>query len=451
LRKSLTTVIFFLATFLAISFSFAAEISHKEFLSSNFAKYFKNKEYEKALQESNVLLKKYPGDPLILRYRALTLEKLNYPQEAIQLYQDILQVHPNDIPARLFMGLAYIREAQYQKAEEELQYIIEHGATPEYRHWAHEQLNRLRLNERLVNKPIEKKPYLLGKLGLDYDSNPLLIPDNKSLVPPGSKVASALYVSELNVGYPVILDKDFRFDMLYIGEEYLHSAGAAGQVNFSSQGFALDAKKRQFLGERPFLLEGRYDFRANFLTGDLFSYVNRFFLSADTSYWPKTLTHFFTHYTVFKYGTDVEDTDQSVRNGEREGIGVTQYFYTSNIKRFFFVKGEGDFDQAKDENFNRQGASTLVGFHTPIDFLHETDLDVSSGFDWGTYPDFTSLSSLDTRDRIDKGFDGYIGITHHWRANLATRIFYRYINLGNNNSLYDSTRQLAGVEVIFSF
>src|SRR5947207_12158350 len=108
--------------FFCTSLSFSAEISHKEFLASDFVKYFKNKEYEKALQESDALLKKYPHDALILRYRALTLEKLNHPHEAIKLYKGILQAHPNDIPARLFVGLAYIREAQYEKAEEELSF-----------------------------------------------------------------------------------------------------------------------------------------------------------------------------------------------------------------------------------------------------------------------------------------------------------------------------------------
>jgi len=452
LRKSLTTAVFFLAAFFTISSSFAAEISHKEFLSSDFVKYFKNKEYEKALQESDVLLKKYPHDPLILRYRALTLEKFNHPHEAIQLYQDILQVHPNDIPARLFIGLAYIKEAQYQKAEEELNFVIKHGSTVGYRHWAQEQLRRLRLNKRLVNKTIEKKPYLLGKLGIDYDSNPLLIPNNKSLSAPGSKEASALYVSELNVGYPLWLKKDSRLDVIYIGEEYLHSKDAS-QVDFSSQGFALDAKKRQFWGDRPFLLGARYDFRANFLTSDLYSIDNRAFLSADTSFWRKTLTHFFTHFTVFNYGSKFQGTnhDQSSRDGVREGVGVTQYFYTPNLNSFFFVKGEGDFDQTRGKDFNSQGGQVLLGFHTPFKFCRKTDLDVSTGFDWQAYPDFSSLSALDSRDRRDNGLDVYVGLTHHWRPNLATRIFYRYINSENNNDYFDRTRHIAGVEVIFSF
>ncbi len=452
MRKSFVMVVILAAAVLTSSVLFAAEISHKEFISSKFTKYFQNKEYEKALKESNTLLKKYPHDPLILRYRALVLEKLNHPHEAIKLYQAILQAHPNDIPARLFIGLAYLRQAQYQKAEEELSFVIKHGSTAEYRHWAQEQLNRLHLNERAVHKTIEKKAYLLGKIGIDYDSNPLLIPDSKSLSSPGSKKAAALYVGELNIGYPLRLEKDFRLDALYIGEEYLHSRGA-NQVDFTSQGFALDAKKRQFLGERPFLLTGRYDFRANFLTSNLFSIVNRFFLSADTSYWRKTLTNFFTHFSVFNYGSDFRGSnpDQSSRNGVREVIGVTQYFYTPNLKSFFFIKGEGDFEQTRGKDFNRQGGLVLLGFHTPLEFCRKTDLDVSTGFDWQTYPDFSSLSSLDSRDRRDTGLDVYVGLTHHWRHNLATRVFYRYINSENNNDFFDRTRHLASVEVIFSF
>ncbi len=445
-------VIIFFTAFLFSQTLFAAEISSQEFLSSDFVSFFKHKQYEKALKASDALLKKYPHDPLILRYRALTLEKLELSNEAIKLYQSILQFHPNDISARLFIGLAYIKEAQYHKAEKELSFVIKHGSTAGYRHWAQEQLRRLHLNKRLANKTIEKKPYLLGKLGIDYDSNPLLIPDNKSLSTPGSKKASALYVSELNVGYPLWLKKDFRLDILYIGQEYLHSR-EANQVDFSSQGFALDAKKRQFLGERPFLLGARYDFRANFLTSDLFSIVNRFFLSADTSFWRKTLTHFFTHFTVFDYGSKFEGTnlDQSSRDGVREGVGITQYFYTSDLKSFFFVKGEGDFDQTRGQDFNAQGGQVLLGFHTPLEFCRETDLDVSAGFDWLVYPDFSSLSVLDSRDRRDDGLDIYVGLTHHWKRNLATRIFYRYIDSKNNNDYFDRTRHIAGVEVIFSF
>ena len=138
MQKSLKIGSFFLSVFFITSALFAAQIPHKEFLSTDFIKSFQNKEYEKAIKECDELLKKYPNDPLILRYRALTLEKLHHDAEAIDLYHEVLAAHPHDIPARLFLGLAYIRERENEKAAAELHYVVKHSSLPEYRHWAQE-------------------------------------------------------------------------------------------------------------------------------------------------------------------------------------------------------------------------------------------------------------------------------------------------------------------------
>lgn len=101
--------------FLAVLFSsiaLFAEIPHKEFLSTDFIRSFKNQEYKEALKGAGELLKTHPNDPLILRYRALTLEKLHHPAEAISLYHEILAAHPHDIPARLFLGLASLSKVK---------------------------------------------------------------------------------------------------------------------------------------------------------------------------------------------------------------------------------------------------------------------------------------------------------------------------------------------------
>jgi len=449
LHKSLRPVIIFFITLSIASASLAASIPSKEFLSTDFTRLFKNKEYEKALKASSDLLIKHPYDALILRYRALTLEKLKQSNQAIYVYQEILEAHPNDIPARLFLGLAYLKQDKYARAQKELRYVVAHASSTEYRHWAQAQLNRLHRNVRTAAKPVKKKPYVVGKTGIAYDSNPLLLPDNKNLLIE-SKKASALYLFELTVGYPLRLEKDSRLDVLYIGQQYSHSHGAEG-VDFTSQGFAFDAKKRTFVGTRSFFLGSRYDFRANFLRSDLFSIVNRFFVSADTSFWPKTQTHFYGRFGILNYGSDGTNPDETSRDGVREAIGVTQYFYARDLQSFFFIKGEGNFNQTRGDNFNRDGALASVGIHTPLYFCKKTDLDVSTGFDWGTYPDFVSLSSLDTSERRDKRWDIYTGVTHHWKPNLATRIFYRFINSQNDNDLFDRTRHIIGTEVVFSF
>jgi len=318
----------------------------------------------------------------------------------------------------------------------------------EYRNWAQAQLHRLRLGVKKAGSRIEKKPYLLGKMGIAYDSNPLFVPDNKNLVSTKKK-EGARYSLDIDLGYPLVLEKDFRLDTLYIGQQSWHDRGT-NAVNFTSQGFAVDAKKRKLFGGRAFLFGCRYDFRENLLRSSFFSTINRFLLSADTSFWKKTRTHFYTRLSVLGYKQDGSDHSRSSRDGFRGGVGVTQYFYSPDLKSFFFVKPEFNFNQPRGDNFVRRGVLGRIGVHTPIKFLRNTDFDFSVGYDWGEYPEFSSFSSLDTDDRLDKRLDNYVSVTHHLKPNLAWRTFYRFIKSDNDNAFYKRYRHIAGMEVIFS-
>ncbi len=422
-------------------------ISSEEFLSSDFVKFLKNKEYPKALAAIDALTVKYPLDPLVLRYRGLTLEKLGRRKDAIDAYKQILSKNPNYIPARIFLSRAYISAGEQEDAAAELRTVIRAGSSTGYSNWAQAQLNRLRLGAKTGSK-IKKKPYLLGKMGIAYDSNPLLVPDNQDLVSTKKK-AGVRYTLDIDLGYPLVLEKDFRLDTLYIGQQTWHDKGT-NAIDFTSQGFAVDAKKRKLFGERAVIFGGRYDFRANFLRSSFFSIINRFLLSADTSFWKKTRTHFYTRLSVLEYNNDGSDPSRSSRDGFRGGVGVTQYFYSADFKSFFFMKPEFNFNQTRGDNFIRRGVLGRIGAHTPISFLRNTDFDVSVGYDWGEYPEFSSFSSLDTEDRQDKRLDNYVAITHHLKPNIAWRTFYRFIKSDNDNSFYKRDRQIAGMEMIFS-
>ena len=423
-------------------------ISSETFLSSDFVKFFKNKDYPKALSAIDALAAKYPDDPLILRYRGFTLEKLGRRKDAIDAYKQILSKDPDYIPARIFLSRAYIGEGKREEAAKELRKVIQISDSLEYRNWAQAELNRLRLGVKKAARRVEKKPYLLGKAGIAYDSNPLLVPDNKDLVSTDKK-AGARYSLDVDLGYPLALEKDFRLDTLYVGHQTWND-GATNAVDFTSQGFAVDAKKRKLLGGRAVIFGGRYDFRANFLRSNYFSMINRFLLSADTSFWKKTRTHFYTRLSALEYNKDGFDPSRSSRDGFRGGIGITQYFYSSDFKSFFFVKPEFNLDQTRGDNFIRRGALGRIGAHTPIRFLRDTDFDISVGYDWGEYPEFSSFSSLDTESRLDKRLDNYVAVTYHLKPNIAWRTFYRFIKSDNNNGFFDRQRHIAGMEMVFS-
>ena len=58
-------------------------ISQQEFLASDFTRLFKKGDFSQALTVLDELVKKYPNDPLVLRYRALTLDKLGRRKDSI--------------------------------------------------------------------------------------------------------------------------------------------------------------------------------------------------------------------------------------------------------------------------------------------------------------------------------------------------------------------------------
>ena len=88
--------------------------------------------------------KKYPNDPLILRYRALTLDKLSRRKEAIGIYKQILSQEPNHTPTHLFLGLTYARDGQLDAAVKELNWVSQNGGSEDYSHWAQAQLTRVK-------------------------------------------------------------------------------------------------------------------------------------------------------------------------------------------------------------------------------------------------------------------------------------------------------------------
>ena len=385
---------------------------------------------------------------MVLRYQALTLEQLGRTQEAIALYQKLLSQNPDYTPTRIFLGRAHARKGDGKAAAEEFRSVILNSKDEAYRGWAQAELNRLRLGVKKAAK--KKRFYFVGKGGVSYDSNPLLVPNDKSLSAPGTRKKGMDYLMNWTAGFSPWLRRGSRIDILYIGQEMLHNLGKTSKVNFHSEGFAVDAKKRTFFGRRAVLFDGRYDFRANFLKSELFSISNRFFLGADTSFLKRTRTHLYSRFNILNFGPDGSRPFQTSRDGFRMGFGFTQYFYTADLKRYLFVKEEFNFNETRGDNFERKGVLSRIGVHTPVDFVKKMDCDVSGGFDFGAYPDFSSLSTLNLEERRDARWDIYSALTYHWNSRLATRSFYRWINSTNRNNFFNRDRHIAGVELIFS-
>ena len=425
----------------------AKRITPEAFLSSPFAAFFKAGNYPAALQALEALAKDYPDDPFILRYRAMVLDQLGRYDEAIALYQTLLAKNPNHVPTRVFLGQAYAHQGDKRAAAKEWQWVIQNSPVEEYRRLARDQLKWLELKR---PGPAERKRfYLVGDVGVEYDSNPLLKPNDKALAVQGNEQQAERFSLNLGVGYRALSQPDARVDVMYTTRQSLHDRGL-DEVNFTSQELAADARKRVSLWDRDVTLGTRYEFLAGFLDGDLFSISNRFLLSADARVTPHTRTDVYNRFTVSNFGPDGSNPPQTSRDGFYYDLGLTQYLYTEDFRRYVYVGQEFNVAQTRGANFTRRGASTRVGVHTPIPLVAQTDLDVSSRLLFGRYPRFTSLSSLAPERRRDTIWDLLVSLTHYWTPRLATRLLYRFINADNRNDVFQYDRHIGGVQLLFT-
>lgn len=94
-------------------------ISTEAFVKSQAAQLFQSGKYPESIAALDGLLKQYPKDPLLIRYRAMALDQSGRSKEAIKIFEDQLLEYPNHVPTHYFLGQAYARDGQQEKASKE--------------------------------------------------------------------------------------------------------------------------------------------------------------------------------------------------------------------------------------------------------------------------------------------------------------------------------------------
>lgn len=421
-------------------------ISAEEFLQSPAATLFQAGEYERALDALEPLLKQYPKDPLLIRYKAMTLDHLGRSDEAINLFEGILKENPEHIPTRYFLGQAYERNGNIDAARREWQTVTEEGRSTPYGGWAEESLKRVGAVIK-PEKKAAKRIRIAGRYGYEYDSNVTLKPEDKSLTGPSDKNAGRQTLDAI-FRYKAFSKRDVAVDLIYAAGQTIHD-DSLDEFNFTSQEFGTDLRKRLKLAGKEVTLGTKYEFLAGFLDGNLFSIRNRVTVSADSRLTRRTRSVLFARLMPANYGPDGSNPPQTSRDGLYTDYGITQYFYSSDFKRYLYVREEYNRADVRGGNFELRGQTTRIGLFSPL--IWKTELDFSTGFEFNTYPRFSSLSSLDTDRRRDMNWDLYGALTHYLHPKLGLRGFYRYINAENRNGFYEYDRHIGGIQVIFSY
>ena len=421
-------------------------ISSEDFIASPFARFLASGDLPRALDALDALAKEYPNDPLILRYRAIVLDQLGRYDDALAIYDQLLAKDPNHVPTRFFRAQTLYHKGDRQRAGEELQWVVDHSPSKEYRLWAKEELRKP--GATVERRTERKKFYVFGNTGWEYDTNVPLKASDDGLAAGGDQNASRVSFN-LGLGYRAIQRRGVRLDMTYVTRQSLND-DSLNEFNFTSQELAVDGRKRVELGNRDVTLGARYELASGFLDGDLFSVNNEFRLSGDARLTSHTRTYVFNHLTIVNFGPDGSNPPQTSRDGFGYDLGAIQYFYSDDFRRHLFIGEELNVDQTRGDNFIRRGCTTRLGVHSPVPYVPKTDLDANIAFQFGNYPRFSSLSALDPIQRVDNNWNTYLALTYRLAPRVSTRVFWRYINANNRNDFFQYDRQVAGVQLLFT-
>ena len=96
----------------------SAALTPKAFLETPAATAFKAGDFEAALSGFEALRAEHPDDPLVLRYLAMTLDRLERHEEAIEALRRALAERPDNAALHFFLGVSAWKARQIDLAVE---------------------------------------------------------------------------------------------------------------------------------------------------------------------------------------------------------------------------------------------------------------------------------------------------------------------------------------------
>lgn len=425
-------------------------ISADAFVASEAGAAFQSGDYERALAEIDSLTEKHPGDPLLIRYRAIALDRLGRSDEAIATFKDLLIDYPDHIPTRFFLGEAYARVGERDLAVEQWKWVALNGDGTPYESWAHSALTITPTvkftQEEGAAAPSVKRWHIYGRYGYEYDSNVILKPNDGSLASTRDPNAGRQTI-DFALRYRAFSRRDMAVDLHYAMRQTLHD-DSLDEFNFHSEEFSINARKRLQIRNQDVTVGLRYDFLIGFLGEDLFSVRNRWRLSADTRFTERSRTVFYDRITISNFAQDGFDRDLVGRDGFSNDVGVTHYIYSNDFRKYIYLNQEFNSSHTEGDNFDRVGTYSRIGAHVPL--LERLDWDGSVGLRLRFYHNFHAFSTRDASRRRDVNWDIYNALTFHLTEHIGLRGFYRYISGDNQNNFFDYNRHVGGVHVIYS-
>jgi hypothetical protein len=406
-----------------------SRITPEEFLASEGAKAFQTQDFNGAVDGFQALLASYPGDPLLLRYIGITLDRLGRYDEAVEAFDTALKASPGDVAILFFLGVSQYNRADFRAAESAFAQIAANAPETDYGVRAREFLAAIEANVTHVTAPAAQKRWnAYVQLGLQYDDNVAAAPDGTG---DRDSMRSFEYV---NLGYSLVNSGNLGLRAEASGYFTQHWQNGFDSQDVQFGEVALDLDYATTLGGVSIVPSLRYG-----LTGTL--------LDSDEN----------AHYRVAfdDYDDDGFLPVATSRDGETHEAGITQYFVFNSFGR------ESNFSlgylyQHRDaDGLNHESRTHTVSAGLALALPENFTLQLDGYVGWDKYPDFEGVSdpvagTIGGQRETDI-YGANIALSRPITDNLSASLSYAYRKENSNYSTLDYDRNVVTFTLGYSF
>lgn len=389
-------------------------------------KAFKDKRYDNALEEFKKLAAQNPKDVLVLRYLAMTLDRLGRYDDAIKVYEQALALTPQNPSIHFHLGTTYYKASSKDKAVESFNKVLEIAPDTIYGKMARQYIEALSQQRLQLQPPAPPNPFgLYFQVGAQYDPNIPSAPDDTSLYE-GEKEGYRIF-EYLWGTYRLIRTPSWLGGIELSTYQSQYPDSAFDRFRFALYSIGASLQHTTTLGRFPFIASLQYEYRSALLEGDSYSKSHAVSAGTQIGLIPETMTQIYYKYTNDDFKDEGFDPEFSSRDGDNHAVGLSQVIYFANRKGNIKAGYEYQKNLAKGMNFDMEGHKVNAGIGFPLIW----DIQASLGADYSheKYPDFQGPVIRET-DRT-----GYTAGLSRWLSrHILARFDYAYTD---EKSTYD--------------
>jgi tetratricopeptide (TPR) repeat protein len=427
-----------------------SRITPEEFLASEGAKAFQTQDFNGAVDGFQALLASYPGDPLLLRYIGITLDRLGRYDEAVEAFDTALKASPGDVAILFFLGVSQYNRADFRAAESAFAQIAANAPETDYGVRAREFLAAIEANVTHVTAPAAQKRWnAYVQLGLQYDDNVAAAPDGTG---DRDSMRSFEYV---NLGYSLVNSGNLGLRAEASGYFTQHWQNGFDSQDVQFGEAALDLDHAMTLGGVSIVPSLRYGLTGTLLDGDEFLIGHRLSASADIGWDNRLKTN--AHYRVAfdDYDDDGFLPVATSRDGETHEAGITQYFVFNSFGR------ESNFSlgylyQHRDaDGLNHESRTHTVSAGLALALPENFTLQLDGYVGWDKYPNYRGVSdpvagTIGGQRKTDI-FGANIALSRPITESLSASLSYAYRKENSNYTELDYDRNVITFTLGYSF